>query len=469
MSGHKTPKFVNALLTEDAPFQYKEAYNHFRTNLRFSMAEKNFKRLLVTSAIAGEGKTTVAINTAQVLAEAGARVILVDCDMRNPSVARRLGLQVNEGAGLAAVLSEQSTIESALFHINQLNIDVLAGGAVPANPSELISTSRMQIILNTFDNYAEYVVSAVKQILEVCPQGAVLIIESTISPGTIEKQIRPIIKAAGKKIGHDVYLAHAPERIIPGNMIYELQHNSRTIGADSRQIAERVRNLYATFCRGEIVLTDIRSAELSKVVENAYRAVNIAFANELSIICGHENIDVSELIRICNKHPRVNILNPGPGVGGHCISIDPWFLVGEYGEDAALTRCAMETNRRMPKHELERIQKVMQDNDLEDFNQVGLYGLAYKENVDDCRESPTLQLLAEIKKTGSGTPAVYDPMVLSDLVPHQCHTMDEFLFHSSIVVIMVKHAEILNNMDMLAGKIIIDCHHICKLENTVYL
>ena len=321
----------------------------------------------------------------------------------------------------------------------------------------------------TYKVNTEYVISAVKQILEVCPQGAVLIIESTIQPGTIEKQIRPIIKAAGKKIGRDVYLAHAPERIIPGNMIYELQHNSRTIGADSRQIAERVRDLYATFCRGEIVLTDIRSAELSKVVENAYRAVNIAFANELSIICGHENIDVSELIRICNKHPRVNILNPGPGVGGHCISIDPWFLVGEYGEDAALTRCAMETNRRMPRHVLERIQKVMRDNDLEDFNRVGLYGLAYKENVDDCRESPTLQLLAEIKKTGSGTPAVYDPMVLSDLVPHQCHTMDEFLFHSSIVVIMVKHAEILNNMDMLAGKIIIDCHHICKLENTVYL
>lgn len=167
MTGHKTPKYVNALLTEDAPFQYKEAYNHFRTNLRFSMAEKNFKKLLVTSAIAGEGKTTVAINTAQVLAEAGARVVLVDCDMRNPSVARRLGLRVNEEAGLAAVLSGQSTIESALFHINQINIDVLAGGAVPANPSELISTSRMQIILNTFDNYYDYVICDVPPVCVV--------------------------------------------------------------------------------------------------------------------------------------------------------------------------------------------------------------------------------------------------------------------------------------------------------------
>ena len=170
---------------------------------------------------------------------------------------------------------------------------------------------------------ARYVTAAVDEVLSVCPKGAVIVIESTISPSTIDKFVRPLIQARGKKIGEDVYLAHAPERIIPGNMIYELTHNSRTIGADEPEIGERVKALYGSFCQGEIVLTDIRTAEMTKVVENTFRDINIAFANELAQICRADGMDVYEVIRIANKHPRVNILSPGPGVGGHCISVVP--------------------------------------------------------------------------------------------------------------------------------------------------
>ncbi|MBR5740648.1 MAG: nucleotide sugar dehydrogenase, partial [Firmicutes bacterium] len=193
-----------------------------------------------------------------------------------------------------------------------------------------------------------YVVAAVNEVLKVAPKGATIVIESTVSPGTIEKHIRPVIADAGLVTGDDINLVHAPERIIPGNMVYELIHNNRTIGADDRAAGEKVKELYASFCRGEIVVTDIKTAEMTKVVENTYRAVNIAFANELAKICRHDGMDVYEIIRICNMHPRVNILQPGPGVGGHCISVDPWFLVGDYPSLAKVIDESMKTNDGMP-------------------------------------------------------------------------------------------------------------------------
>lgn len=152
-----------------------------------------------------------------------------------------------------------------------------------------------------------YVVSAVKDVLNVCPKGATIVVESTVSPGTMEKFVKPAVESAGYKIGQDVNIVHAPERIIPGNMIYELIHNNRTIGADDIEIGEKIKKIYESFCKGEIVVTDIKTAEMTKVVENTFRAVNIAFANELARICRHDNMDVYEIIRICNMHPRVNI------------------------------------------------------------------------------------------------------------------------------------------------------------------
>ena len=238
-----------------------------------------------------------------------------------------------------------------------------------------------------------YVVAAIKNVMDVCTKGATVVIESTVSPGTIDKYVRPVVEANGFKIGEDIHLAHAPERIIPGNMIYELLHNNRTIGTDEKAIGEKIKEIYASFCLGEIVLTDIRTAEMTKVVENTFRAVNIAFANELAKICRYDHMDVYEIIRICNMHPRVNILQPGPGVGGHCISVDPWFLVGDYPGLAKVIDESMKTNDGMPDFVLNRIHDIMKENGLKDITRVGLYGLTYKENVDDMRESPTLQIL----------------------------------------------------------------------------
>ncbi len=313
-----------------------------------------------------------------------------------------------------------------------------------------------------------YVVSAVEEILKVCPLGATVIIESTISPGTIDKSVRPVIEKAGFQAGTDIHLVHAPERIIPGNMVYELQHNHRTIGADSRDTGEKVKKLYSSFCRGDIVITDIRTAEMTKVVENTYRAVNIAFANELAKICHKDGMDVYEIIRICNMHPRVNILQPGPGVGGHCISVDPWFLVGDYPHLAKVIDESMKTNDAMPAFVLHRIYDIMKEKGMKDISRVGLYGLAYKENVDDMRESPTLQLL-ESQQKHLGTPLkVYDPLIESDVVENQYHNLDEFLENIDLVVIMAGHDEIRHNLNKLEGKWILDTRRVCNGAEGVY-
>ena len=312
-----------------------------------------------------------------------------------------------------------------------------------------------------------YVVSAVKSVMEVCPKGATVVIESTVSPGTIDRYVRPVIEENGFVIGKDINLVHAPERIIPGNMVYELEHNSRTIGADDQKIGESIKELYSSFCKGEIVVTDIRTAEMTKVVENTFRDINIAYANELAKICRSDNMDVYEIIRIANKHPRVNILQPGPGVGGHCISVDPWFLVGDYPGLANIILAARKINDSMPDFVLERIHTIMEENGIEDVSRVGLYGLTYKEDVDDVRESPTLQLLESMKRHLASGIKVYDPWVKSTIVANQYHDFDNFLSEIDIVVIMVGHTQIKENLEKLNNKLVLDTRNICK-NDTVY-
>lgn len=311
-----------------------------------------------------------------------------------------------------------------------------------------------------------YVVSAVKTIMEICPKGATVVVESTVSPGTIDKFVRPVIEENGFVIGKDIHLVHAPERIIPGNMVYELLNNDRTIGVDSVEIGEKIKSLYASFCKGNIIITDIRTAEMTKVVENTFRAVNIAFANELAKICRHDNMDVYEIIKICNMHPRVNILQPGPGVGGHCISVDPWFLVGDYPELTKVINESMMINSGMPDFVLSRIHEIMKENNITDLSRVGLYGLTYKENVDDMRESPTLQLL---ERKGTQNFKTYDPFIIQNVVDNQYHDLDEFLSDIDLVVIMVNHNEIKENIDKLKGKVVFDTRKSCDLPGTYRL
>lgn len=317
---------------------------------------------------------------------------------------------------------------------------------------------------------ARYIISAVKSIMSICPKGAIVVIESTVSPGTIDKFVRPAIESNGFIVGEDIHLVHAPERIIPGNMVYELEHNSRTIGADEPAIGEMIKKIYASFCKGDIVVTSIRTAEMTKVVENTFRDINIAFANELAKICRSDNMDVYEIIRIANMHPRVNILSPGPGVGGHCISVDPWFLVGDYPGLANIILAARKINDGMPRFVIHRISQIMKETGLKDVKRVGLYGLTYKENVDDVRESPTLQMLERLDDAlAGGLVQVYDPYIENDIVPNQHHSLDSFLNSIDLVILMVGHDEIKGNMDKLKGKVVFDTRNICNLPGTFRL
>ncbi|MCC5912478.1 MAG: nucleotide sugar dehydrogenase [Clostridiaceae bacterium] len=315
----------------------------------------------------------------------------------------------------------------------------------------------------------KYVISAVNTVLDLCEKGAVLIIESTISPGSIDKYVRPEIERRGFELGKDVHLVHAPERIIPGNMIYELEYNSRTVGADNPAIGEQVKELYASFCKSDIIITDIRSAEMSKVVENTYRDVNIAFANELAKICRNDNMNVYEIIRIANKHPRVNILQPGPGVGGHCISVDPWFLVGDYPDLTNLILTARKINDSMPTHVLGRIRDIMREHKITDISKIGIYGLAYKENVDDTRESPTLQLLERMDEHLAFGVKVYDPFIKERIVDHQFMNFEDFLNEIEILVIITAHDHIRNNIDLVKNKLILDTKNICNFDGVYKL
>lgn len=312
----------------------------------------------------------------------------------------------------------------------------------------------------------KYVVAVVNDVLDVAPEGATLVIESTISPSTIDRCVRPIIAERGR---WDVNLAHAPERIIPGNMIHELRHNNRTIGVDDQEVGKAVAEIYASFCQGEIALTDIRTAEMTKVVENTFRDINIAFANELAKICRVGGMDVHEVILIANKHPRVNILTPGPGVGGHCISVDPWFLVGDYPETANFVRLARQTNDSMPEYVMARAFAIMRERGIADPSKVGIYGLTYKEDVDDIRESPTLQMLAGMERHLVANPCrVYDPWVGRVEVPNQVLSMGEFLEGLEMVIVMVGHSQIKGKPEVFGERVLLDTRNVLGGGANVY-
>lgn len=365
-----------------------------------------------------------------------------------------------------------ATLNAGKTTFKEAGLDELFSDAVKAGirfTTEYQKTDTYIVSVPTpYDKFSKkvdacYVVAAVKEVLNVCPDGATIVIESTVSPGTIDKYVRPVID-------RPINLVHAPERIIPGNMVYELLHNNRTIGADDKATGEKVKEYYASFCQGEIVVTDIRTAEMTKVVENTFRAVNIAFANELARICRHDNMDVYEIIRICNMHPRVNILQPGPGVGGHCISVDPWFLVGDYPQLAKVIDESMKTNDSQPSFVLNRIYEIMKENGITDTCRVGLYGLTYKENVDDFRESPALQMLEAQERHLARPLKCYDPFLENHrIAENQIFDFDQFLDEVDMVVIMVKHDHIRQNWDRLKGKVILDCFNICPIEGTYHI
>ncbi len=250
-----------------------------------------------------------------------------------------------------------------------------------------------------------FVESATRSLVPYLRPGNIVILESTSPVGTVDELMKPILEKSGLRAGTDFFLGHSPERVIPGSILRELVCNDRIAGGVNEASARKIAELYRAFVQGEIYETDARTAELCKLSENTYRDVNIAFANELAKICEDLGIDVWNLIRLCNRHPRVNIHQPGPGVGGHCIAVDPWFIVEKNPKEARIIRLARETNDSMPSYVADKIGCILKD--CAD-PAVGVLGITYKPDVDDVRESPVLALMELLQQRGIDL-AYYDP------------------------------------------------------------
>ena len=313
-----------------------------------------------------------------------------------------------------------------------------------------------------------YVRSAAESIAPRLRVGNLVLLESTSPPGTAMalsrwlEELRPDLQLPHATDGKpDVYVAHCPERVLPGRIMIEIITNDRVVGGITRRCAERAASIYRVFCQGKILLTDAASAEMAKLVENAYRDVNIAFANELSLICESLQLDVWEVIAMANHHPRVNILSPGPGVGGHCIAVDPWFIVGAAPELSRLIRTAREVNDHKPIHVAEQV--VSKANRFRSPT-IACLGLTFKANVDDARESPAVDVVAAIIE---GAPEAQ--ILLSD--PYLDHLPHELEGHGNvelvgsnaaveradIVVLLVDHDQFRSmNRTRLNGKIVYD-------------
>ena len=328
----------------------------------------------------------IGLPTAAIIARSGCRVV---------------GVDVNQ--------SVVDTINRGEIHIEEVDLDGLVQGVVSR---QLLRASTMVGPADIFviavptpfdDNHApdiSYVLNAAANVAPALKMGDTIILESTSPVGTTERvrdliaQLRPDLKIPGiTSETPDISIAYCPERVLPGRILEELTNNDRSIGGITPRCARKALTFYKRFVRGECVTTDARSAEMTKLIENAFRDVNIAFANELSMVADHMGLDVWEVIRLANRHPRVNILQPGPGVGGHCIAVDPWFIVHGAPDQSPLIRTARNVNDGKIDHVITRARNMILENP---GIKIGCMGLAFKANIDDFRESPALKAAATL-------------------------------------------------------------------------
>lgn len=298
-----------------------------------------------------------------------------------------------------------------------------------------------------------YVRSAAESIAPVLKIGDIVILESTSPVGTTEKMAqwlalaRPDLRFPVEgQSATDVHVAYCPERVLPGNVVHELVANDRIIGGLTDACSKRAAEIYRVFVQGELLFTSARTAEMSKLTENAFRDVNIAFANELSLISDRLGINVWELIRLANCHPRVNILQPGAGVGGHCIAVDPWFIVDSTPEEAKLIRTAREVNDHKPKWVLGKVREavdfLLASGRAESSLTVAILGLSFKPNIDDLRESPALHIAEEFTSTTSTRVLLVEPNITQlpkNLTAHSLVSVDEAIARADVVVLLVNH------------------------------
>ena len=276
---------------------------------------------------------------------------------------------------------------------------------------------------------------AAHDIAPLLRRGNLVVLESTVPPGTTRDVLAPILGQSGLEPGRDFFVAHCPERVLPGRILVELEQNDRLAGGLTPTCAEHAADLYSAFVKGAIMRTDATTAEMVKVMENTYRDINVALANEFSLIAERIGVDVWEAIRLANHHPRVNVLRPGPGVGGHCIAVDPWFLVGAAPEVARLIRASREVNDAMPEHVLERLAAIVSPP-----APVALLGVTYKAEVDDVRESPAMRV-AELAVERGYDVRLCDPHVNPDTpgLPAPLLPIEQALSDAHAVVLLVDH------------------------------
>ena len=353
------------------------------------------------------------------------------------------------------------TINEGRIHIVEPDLDMLVSAAVTAGylrasttpePADAFLIAVPTPFKGDHEPDLSYIEAATKAITPVLKKGDLIVLESTSPVGATEQMAQWIVEARPdlnvpvcENHNGDLFIAHCPERVLPGQVVRELVENDRVIGGINHKSSQKAMELYKAFVMGDCIITNARTAEMAKLTENSFRDVNIAFANELSVICDELNINVWELIGLANRHPRVNILQPGPGVGGHCIAVDPWFIVSKTPEQAKLIRQARETNDGKPAWVInkvdEQITRFLSDNphkQREDVT-VACFGLAFKPDIDDLRESPALQITRRLTNTLDCKVIAVEPNVESLKEDFELVNLDVAFARADVYVLLVDH------------------------------
>ncbi|MDR3369915.1 UDP-N-acetyl-D-mannosamine dehydrogenase [Rhodoferax sp.] len=375
-----------------------------------------------------------------------------------------LGVDVSEHA--------VNTINSGRIHIIEPDLDILVRSAVNSGnlkasltPEEgdtfiiAVPTPFKELDGNPKAPDLSYVEAATRAIVPYLREGNLVILESTSPVGTTEFIYQTIVEMRPELAGK-IHAAHCPERVLPGHILRELVDNDRIVGGMSKAANDLAGDLYKSFCNGAILLTDSKTAELSKLVENSFRDVNIAFANELSLVCDHLGINVWETIALANRHPRVNILQPGPGVGGHCIAVDPWFIVSSAPEQAKLIKTARQVNDDKPHWVIDKV-KAKAARFKEPV--IACLGLAFKANIDDMRESPALEIVKDLIAQNVGKIMACDPNVHADKLGFPLYDLKQVLKEADILLLLVDHTEFKEmDMDAIRDKVVIDTRGVLR-------
>jgi UDP-N-acetyl-D-mannosaminuronic acid dehydrogenase len=365
------------------------------------------------------GQGYIGIPTAMVLANEGFKVVGVDKDLKKIEILKQKKIPFHE--------KEFNEYSQKIFKEKQF---IASTNVVPADVFIICVPTPF-----TQDKKCDYryVKDATQSIVPVLKKGNLIILESTVPSGTCEDILIPILEQSGLNARDDFFVSHAPERLLPGNILHEIIHNDRIIGGIDEKSTQMTFDIYKTFCKGKIFLTNAKTAEMCKLMENTYRDVNIALANEFALICKSLNINTYEAIDLANQHPRVNILNPGPGVGGHCIPIDPWFIVEKAPILAKIIHEARDINDKMPTFVVQEVLKML---DGIKNPSVTILGVAYKPNVDDARETPSRYIIEDLEEKGIKI-KITDPLVKHFAYP--LLSTEESVKDSDCIIYVVDH------------------------------